>query len=107
MRYLLALILSMFTAGAAAAPFVEADVIASVVQCGVLLDNNAKVLVPASSLKCRYDLAQLPVGSHVVKMTAITDNDPIWGSQESAESAPLNFTKPSPPVAPSLPRLTL
>lgn len=84
-----------------AAPFVVADVVAGVASCGVYLDTNAKVVVPATGTTCRYDLAGLPSGSHVVKLTAITVADPIWGTQESVESAPLPFVKPGVPAAPS------
>jgi uncharacterized membrane protein len=84
-----------------AAPFVTADVVAGVASCGVYLDTNAKVTVPVTGTTCRYDLAGLPAGSHVVKMTAITVADPLWGTQESAESAPLPFVKPGAPAAPS------
>lgn len=99
MRLILAVFLSLGVAQAA--PFVVGDVVAGVVSCGVFLNTGAKVVVPAANGECRFDLAGIPPGSHVVRMTAMTVNDPIWGTQESVQSAPLNFTKPAAPAAPS------
>lgn len=95
------LVVALFAPAAFAAPFVVADVAAGVAACGVLLDTQAKVTVPVTGTTCRYDLASVPVGSHVVKMTALTVADPLWGTQESAESAPLPFVRPGVPAAPS------
>lgn len=104
MRKLIAV--ALFAASPAfAAPFVVADVVAGVASCGVLLDSGEKVTVPAiyysTNNECRFDVGSVSPGAHVVRMTAQTANDPVWGTQESAESAPLNFTRPSPPGAPS------
>jgi hypothetical protein len=100
-RKLLILMLAALPMFAQAAPFVEATVTSGVVNCGVYLDSAAKVNVPVSALKCRYDLSAVSAGTHSVKMTAITADDPIWGTQESVQSAPLNFTRPVPATAPS------
>jgi hypothetical protein len=106
MKRLLVLFAAVFAPAAWAAPFVVADVVAGVTSCGVFLDTAAKVTVPAATLLCKYDLATLPVGAHVIRMTAIATADPVWGTQESVQSAPLNFTKPISPTAPSTPRLS-
>lgn len=100
-RKLLAALLLSLPLAVQAAPFVEATVVSGVANCGVYLDAAAKVIVPATGLKCRYDLASVATGTHSVTMTAITANDPIWGTLESVQSAPLNFTRPAAGSAPS------
>jgi len=105
MRNLIGLV-AFLSAAAWAAPFVEADVVAGVTNCGVVLDGGAKTTIPAASLKCRHDLAGIAVGSHTVTMTAITTADPVWGTQESAPSSPFTFVKPVSPAVPSTLRLT-
>jgi hypothetical protein len=101
------LLLALLPLAALAAPFVEADVVAGVTQCGVVLDSQPKALVPAASLKCRFDLtASLPSGAHTVTMTAITTADPVWGTQESSPSGPFSFTKPATPASPATLRLS-
>lgn len=90
---------------AQAAPFVVSDPVdPATTQCGVFLNAAPKVTIPVtvtSGVKtCKYDLATLASGTHSIRMTAITVNDPIWGSQESAQSLPLAFSKPGAPVAP-------
>jgi len=96
----------VFAPAALAAPFVVADVVAGVTSCGVFLDTGAKVTVPAVSLLCKWDAASVTPGAHVIKMTAIAVGDPVWGTQESVQSAPLNFTRPISPTVPSTPRLS-
>lgn len=101
-RTILALILAAgFAVSANAAPFVEATVVTGVANCGVYLDAAAKVTIPATALKCRFDVGSVTAGAHSVKMTAITADDPIWGALESAQSAPLNFTRPAAATTPS------
>ena len=95
------LLAAVFAPAALAAPFIVADVVAGVTQCGIYFDAAPKTTVAATNLTCRYDLSGIATGAHVVKMTAISANDPIWGTQESVQSAPLNFTKPSTPAAPA------
>lgn len=91
---------------ASAAPFVITDPVdPATTQCGVFLDAAAKQVIPVTvsgtSKICKYDLATLASGSHTVQMTAITVNDPVWGSRESAKSTPLAFTKPDVPAPPA------
>lgn len=100
MRILLCLLLAL-PGMAFAAPFVIADVVAGVGQCGVYLDATPRVLVPAVAGQCKYDLAGVSVGAHSVTMTAMTINDPIWGTQESAQSVPLAFSRPAGPAVPT------
>jgi hypothetical protein len=88
---------------AATAPFVVSDPVAvGVTQCGVYLDTAPMVtstIVPAMGGNvCAYDLAGVAAGAHLVAMTAITVNDPILGSQESAKSSSLVFTIPGTPA---------
>lgn len=91
---------------ARAAPFVVTDPVpAGVTQCGVFLDATAKTVTPVvqsgTANVCKVDLAGLASGSHTIQITLITANDPIWGSQESAKSSPLAFSKPVSPAPPT------
>lgn len=106
MRRLLVLLAAVFAPAALAAPFIVADVVAGVTQCGVFVDAQPKVVVTASALLCKWDASGVAIGAHAVTMTAITVADPVWGTQESVKSAPLNFTRPGVPQTPSTPRLT-
>lgn len=85
---------------------IVADVASGTAQCGVFLDAAAKVVIPAVGTTCTYDVSTVSVGLHSIKMTAISVNDPVWGSQESAQSAAFSFTRPGTPAAPSGLRLT-
>ena len=98
-------VLWLFSTVAVASPFVVADVVSGVTQCGVVVDTQPKVTVPAASLMCKYDVSALATGSHTITMTAITVSDPVWGTQESVPSAPFVFTRPAKPTAPSTLRL--
>lgn len=105
-KILLALYAALLVGGAQAAPFVVSDPVdPATAQCGVLLDAAPKVIITvtvAAGVKtCKYDLATLASGSHSIRMTAITLNDPVWGSQESAPSVPLAFSKPAVPAPPA------
>ncbi len=96
MRLLAAVCLLAQSLFAIANPFVVSDPVAvGVKQCGVYIDGAARVIsavvAPAGTNICKYDLAGIPVGPHSVAMTAITVDDPVWGSQESAQSIPLAF----------------
>lgn len=106
MKRILVLLAAVVAPAAWAAPFVVADVVAGVTSCGVFLDSGAKMTVPATALLCKWDAASVTTGAHVVRMTAITVADPVWGTQESVQSAPLNFTRPGVPAVPSTPRLS-
>ena len=109
MRKILLLVLTLLSPVALAAPFAVSDPLdPASTHCGVLLDAAAKVVIPvtpdAGGNICKFDLAGISNGSHTVRMTAIA-NDPVWGSQESAESLPLSFVRPGQPAAPGLLRL--
>ena len=101
----IALILALASAPVAAQPFVVADVVSGVTTCGVTLDGVAQPPVTAASLQCRFDVAKVTNGSHTVTMTARTVADPVWGTQESAPSAPFVFVRPVAPSAPGNLRL--
>lgn len=88
-----------------AAPFVVSDPLdPRATNCGVFLDAAAKVTIPVTAdgtdKVCKYDISGVSVGSHTIRMTAIA-NDPVWGSQESVQSSPLSFVRPSAPAAPA------
>lgn len=101
------LLLLLLIPVAHAAPFVVTDPVdPATTQCGVFLDAAPKVTIPvtvtAGVKTCKYDLASIGIGMHTVQMTAITVNDPVWGTKESAKSSPpLSFSKPDVPVAPA------
>ena len=89
-----------------AAPFVVSDIVAAgVTQCGIYMDAAPKVTIPVTAATggniCKHDLSGISSGAHSVQFTAITVNDPIWGSQESAKSLPLSFSRPALPAAPA------
>ena len=101
----LLLLLALLPGYAVAAPFVVGDVVAGVSQCGVVIDGQPKVMVPAVNLMCRFDVGTVSNGQHTVTMTAIAVNDPVWGTQESAPSAPFVFARPAAPSVPGKLRL--
>jgi hypothetical protein len=116
------LLLVALSAHAQAGPFVISDPLSiGVTQCGVLLDAAPKIFIPVTALPapatgniCKFDLGipltvgggPLVPGSHTIAMTAITVNDPIWGSQESVPSLPITFPTPGVAGSPSGLRLT-
>lgn len=108
MKRFIALLTFACAASAQAAPHLYGTVQDGVTHCGVVIDGAPKVTVPviqgSTPLTCRLDLASLGTGPHVATMTAIID-DPVWGTQESAPSAPFSFTRPAAPAAPSTPHL--
>jgi hypothetical protein len=101
MRYFLFAILALFSVAASAAPFVRATVSAGTTECGFYLDAGAVVVVPASGTSCQIDIGTIAVGAHVVAADARATTDPAWGTQISAKSPPLNFTRPGVPAVPS------
>jgi hypothetical protein len=105
MRYFAGLVLIAVAASANAAPFVVADVVAGVSSCGVTLDGQPQPAVTASNNQCRFDVSGVSNGQHTMTMTARTVNDPVWGTQESAPSAPFVFAKPAAPAVPGNLRL--
>lgn len=106
MKFLFFVLLLFVTSVVGAQPFLIADVPAGTTSCGVFLDAIPKVTIAVTGLICKYDLAGIAVGAHSAKVTAIALNDPVWGTQESTQSAPLAFTKPAVPGAPSGLRLS-
>jgi hypothetical protein len=94
--------------GAIAAPVVISDSWTAAqkpTHCGLLLDAKAKVDVPVATDAsgnpfCQFDLSSVTSGAHRIKATAIII-DPVWGRQESAESLPLDFSRPGAPGVPS------
>jgi hypothetical protein len=91
---------------AQAAPFIVTDILAAgVSQCGVFMDAAPKVTIPVTAVTggniCKHDVGAVSPGAHSATMTAISVNDPIWGSQESPQSLPFTFTKPAVPAAPT------
>ena len=103
MKWLL-LILALCVAPAFSAPFVVADVVSGVTDCGVFLDGGAKVVIPATGTECRFDVANVSNGQHSITMTAI-GNQSLWGGEESAPSSPFVFVRPAPPTVPATLRL--
>ena len=105
MKKLIALLL--FAPAIHAAPFFTADVVSGVTSCGVTVNALPKVVVPVTGLVCKYDLGplNLPAGTHTIKATAIAVGDPVWGTQESADSAPATTVKPTAPAVPTNPKL--
>ena len=105
MKKILALVLTLLSPMALSAPFVVSDPLdPRATNCGVFLDAAAKVTIPVTAdgtdKVCKYDISGVSVGSHTIRMTAIA-NDPVWGSQESAESVPLSFVRPAAPSVPA------
>jgi len=97
MKRILSISVFLLASNAIAAPFVVGEVVSGVVECGVFLDAEPKVVVPAVNGECRYDVGHIAVGNHRVEMTAI--GDATWGGAESAKSVPLDFVRPgNPPV---------
>ncbi len=99
MRLLATVYFSATSLFATAAPFVVSDpLVVRATQCGVYVDTASMVTSPVVAAMggniCAYDLAGIAPGAHVVTMTAIAVNDPIWGSQQSVKSSPLAFTVP-------------
>lgn len=107
MKKILAIVLFLIASQGFAAPFVVSDPLTAGVQCGVYLDGVPKVTIPVTPMPtpaignfCKFDIAGVGAGSHTITMTAITVNDPFFGSQESAKSIPLVFVVPSAPIPP-------
>ena len=94
-------VVSLVSFSIQAAPFAVVDVVAGVAQCGVYLDAAPKATIPATALQCKYDLSTVSAGAHSIKMTAISIADPVWGTQESAQTSPLAFSRPVAPAVPT------
>lgn len=119
MKKLLAALITLVALCAAtahAAPFLYADVAVGTTACGVVIDGGAKVTSPTitvpvspsapTGVQCKHDLAGLSPGSHTITATAIAVADPVWGTQESAASAPLTTVRPTAPAVPQNPKLS-
>src|SRR5258706_10891592 len=113
MRLAATIVLMLVSALALGAPFVVSDPLVAGVQCGIFLDAAPKVTIPVTAVTtpvpgniCKFDIGGVSAGNHTISMTAITVNDPIWGSQESVKSTPLLFTRPAVPTAPTNLQLT-
>jgi sugar phosphate permease len=107
MRALVFAVLMLFSlAASAAGPYAQASVVVGVTSCNFSLDGGAKANVPVVSLLCKYDLSGIAVGAHTITVTAVAVADPVWGTQESAPTSPLAFTRPSLPGVPTGLQLT-
>lgn len=106
MKRLLFAVLLCLPVSALAAPFVVSDILPlGVTQCGVFVNAAPKVVIPVTAVTggniCNFDVGAVGSGSHTIRMTSITVDDPLWGSQESVQSAPLSFVRPAAPSAPA------
>jgi len=82
-----------------AAPFVVSDpTLQGVTHCGSVLDGGVKVdsVVAVSPLgkSCKIDVGSAATGNHSITASFV-NIDPVYGRQESVQSAPLDFTVPS------------
>ena len=103
-RLVLAMAVMSMSTWAMSAPFVVSDPLdPRATHCGVFVDAAAKVTIPVAvegtDKICKHDISAVSVGSHTIRMTTIA-NDPVWGSQESVQSAPLSFVRPAGVIAP-------
>ena len=95
---------------AIAAPFVVSDpTLQGVTHCGSVLDGGVKVdsVVAVSPLgkSCKIDIGSVGGGNHSITASFV-NIDPVYGRQESVQSAPLDFTVPGKSLnAPSVLRL--
>lgn len=109
MKSFASVVLMLISSLAWGAPFVVSDPLATgMTQCGVFLDSAPKLTIPVTAVTvpvagniCKFDVGTVSTGSHTISLTAITANDPVWGSQESVKSSPLVFVRPTGPAAPS------
>lgn len=111
MRSIIFLLLLSGWACAQASPFIVSapypkDAKPVPTHCGFFMDAAAKQTTAVAKnaeglVYCKLDIANLAAGSHTVTATHIVQGDPVFGNAESAKSAPLNFTKPSPAGAPT------
>jgi hypothetical protein len=97
---LLWVVLFLMVAGSANATKVQATVATGTTSCGFTLDSGAVVVVAASGTLCLFDVSAVAPGAHVVTADART-TDPLWSTSPSAQSVPLNFSRPVPPAAPT------
>lgn len=110
MKAAVAMALIAFAGAVHAAPFVESDPYPAASTpkptiCQVWLDAatvgvDSPVVTDTAGTYCHYDLSGVSVGAHTVKAKFVLV-DAVWGRQESAFTAPLNFTRPGPLQAPA------
>lgn len=100
---IIALLLALIATPSFAAPFAAADPPAGATHCVFTIDSLTPVVVtvPVSPpFTCKTDVGAVAVGPHTVKVRA-RQVDPVWGTIESADTAPLAFTKPGPLAVPT------
>jgi hypothetical protein len=70
-------------------------VVPGVTQCGFYVDSATRVTLPvvptADGNICMMNIDGIGAGMHTVVVTAISVDDPVWGSQESLPSSPLTL----------------
>jgi len=68
-------------------------VVPGVTQCGFYVDSATKITLPvvptADGNICMMNIDGIDTGTHIIVVTAISVDDPLWGSQESSPSSPL------------------
>ncbi len=91
----------LVTPAVIASPFIISDGSRQVVtHCtlsmeGVTTGDIPVVTDAATGLKyCKFDMANTLSGSHIAKARFV-NVDPLWGRDESIDSAPLPFVKPA------------
>ena len=102
MKYVVAL-LALVSFPAFAAPFAMADPPAAATHCVFTIDSLSPVVVAVevvAPFNCKTDVGAVAVGPHTVKVRS-RRVDPVWGTVESVDTAPLAFTKPGPLVVPT------
>lgn len=99
--------LLLFCGAANAAPFVVSDPSNEApTHCGVWMDSAPRQEIPVAidatgAPYCRIDLESVSAGGHVIKASFVK-KDAVWGTLESAQSAPFEFVRPGAPAAPLL-----
>ena len=100
MKFLNVLVLMALSVGVVtAAPFVVSDpTLQGVTHCGSVLDGGVKVdsVVAVSPLgkSCKIDIGSVGGGNHSIAASFV-NIDPVYGRQESVQSAPFVFVVPS------------
>jgi hypothetical protein len=99
LRRVIALLAWMLVSTAEASYVVTDPITPGATQCGFYVDASPRVTVPVTPVYsgniCMLDISALGAGTHTITATAISVNDPFWGSQESPPSLPLVLTTSS------------
>jgi hypothetical protein len=70
-------------------------VVQGVKYCGFYVDSTTKITLPvvptAEGNVCVMNIDGLDTGLHTIVVTAISVDDPVWGSQESSPSSGLSL----------------